>query len=493
MGLKKITDINEANLELEALLVAIKREQKARQKAEQLLEEKASYLFNINSRLHEQYTNASKKNQEIDYLLNITTLEEENDTASVILKFLKLTSTHLWSEASFAFRCNQETQKLVPITAYMISSDPVAAKNSESKFIQENFEFMEIHFNSISPLRYSKFAQEIKKINSDYSQLNHRYLCPLEVDSEEKYLIWFTFSTAIDLDDLTVALIDRGIHQLKGTLQKQKSKVQLLDNYKKLQEIKSQLIQSEKMASVGTMSAGIAHEINNPLSFLLTNSEVLKEYMNTIMDYISRLERNEINDENFFKIKENMNYILKDTPMLMNESLEGIDRIREIINGLKTFSRADDGEIKEFNVNTCIETSLRLVSNELKHKCRVNKELDSQCLIRGAEGQIIQVITNLLVNSAHAIEEFGQVDINSKDDGDNVVITIKDSGKGISPENLNHLFTPFFTTKPTGQGTGLGLSISYGIIKRHNGNIQVESWVGVGTVFYISIPITTRI
>lgn len=492
MALKKILNIDEANLEIEALETAIKREQRARQKAEQLLEEKASYLFTMNSRLHEQYTNASKKNQEIDYLLKITTLEEESDTASVILKFLKVSSTHLWSEASFAFRCDQETQKLVPITAYMISANPDVAKMSEDKFLKENFEFLEIHFNSINPLRYSKFSQEIKKINMDYSHLNHSYLCPLEVDSDERYLIWFTFSNAIELDDLTIALIDRGIRQLKGTLQKQKSKVQLMDNYKKLQKIKSQLIQSEKMASVGTMSAGIAHEINNPLSFLLTNSEVLKEYMNTIMDYISKLENNETDNDEFLKIKENINYILKDTPMLMNESLEGIDRIREIVNGLKTFSRADDGEIKEFNVNTCIETSLRLVSNELKHKCRVNKKLESLSMISGAEGQIIQVITNLLVNSAHAIEEFGLVEVHSRDEENNVIITIQDSGKGISPENLNNLFTPFFTTKPTGQGTGLGLSISYGIIKRHHGNIQVESCLGVGTIFNISIPITSR-
>jgi len=178
--------------------------------------------------------------------------------------------------------------------------------------------------------------------------------------------------------------------------------------------------------------------------------------------------------------------------MLMNESLEGIDRIREIVNGLRTFSRADDGEIKEIDINTCVETSLRLVSNELKHRCKISKELNSKLNVKGSDGQLIQVFTNLLVNSAQAIDGFGSVEVTTKDINNTVVVSIKDSGKGISKENLDQLFTPFFTTKPTGQGTGLGLSISYGIIKKHNGNITVESTVGVGTIFHITLPVAQR-
>ncbi|MDO9181536.1 MAG: ATP-binding protein, partial [Bacteriovorax sp.] len=271
-------------------------------------------------------------------------------------------------------------------------------------------------------------------------------------------------------------------------LQKHKSKYQLLENYKKLKEVKSQLIQSEKMASLGTISAGIAHEINNPLSFLLTNSEVLKEYLTTIIQYIKRLENPTENETDITKLKKSIDYILQDTPMLMNESLEGIDRIKEIVNGLKTFSRADDGDIKEFDINTCIETSLRLVSNELKHKCKITKNFQSLPPVRGSAGQIIQVLTNLLVNSAQAIEDFGLIEISTKESENNIIVSIKDSGKGISQENLDQLFTPFFTTKPTGQGTGLGLSISYGIIKKHKGDITVESTIGKGTEFCIFLP-----
>lgn len=491
MRAKKIQTMEDAFEEIKALETAFMREQKSREKAEMIFEEKASNLFKVNAHLHEQYLNSTKSNQEIDYLLKITHLEDEHsdDNVSIIKKFLNISSVHLWSEASFAFRCDMETQKLRPVTSYFLSSDQQEnTRDNDKIFLNESFEFLEIHFNSVNPLRYSKFSQEMRRINPAYSHLNHSYLCPLEVDEDEKYLIWFTFSNAIELDEITIELVDRGITQLKSILQKGKSKKLLFENYQKLKEMKSQLVQSEKMASIGTISAGIAHEINNPLSFLLTNSEVLKEYLVTIFDYIKKLESGIPSEEDREETKKNIDYIINDTPMLMKESLEGIERIREIINGLRAFSRADDGELKEFDVNACIESSLRLVSNELKHKCKVRKKLESARKVKGSEGQIIQVLTNLLVNSAQAIEEYGVVEISSRDEGDNIVISIKDNGKGISKENLNKLFTPFFTTKPVGQGTGLGLSISYGIVQRHKGTINVESSVGIGTIFDIVLP-----
>ena len=264
--------------------------------------------------------------------------------------------------------------------------------------------------------------------------------------------------------------------------------MRIFENYKKLKEIKSQLIQSEKMASIGTISAGIAHEINNPLSFVMTNSEVLKEYLNNVFDYVKSLEQASPTTEKLIEQKKNIDYVMEDIPMLMNESLEGINRIRTIVNGLRTFSRADDGELKEIYLKNCIETSLRLVSNELKHKCKIHTSLTDISPTRGSDGQIIQVLTNLLVNSAQAITEFGEINIKTWEDDSFVFASIQDSGKGISSDDQKQLFTPFFTTKPTGQGTGLGLSISYGIIKKHKGDISVESQLGIGTTFTIKLP-----
>nr|BDT27437.1 hypothetical protein BHI3_09030 [Bacteriovorax sp. HI3] len=490
MGINKITTMKEALEEIRALEEAFQREQKSREKAERILEEKASNLSKVNAHLHEQYLNSTKASHDIDYLLKITNLEDDEteDSASIIKNFLRISSNHLWSEAGFAFLCDIENQKIKPVTSFLLASGQQSVTYSDEAFLKENFDFLEIHLDATYPLRYSKFSQEMRKINPLYSLLNHSYLCPLEVDANEKYLIWFTFSNSIELDEITIELVDRGIGQLKSILQKKKSRMLLVDNFKKLKDIKSQLIQSEKMASIGTISAGIAHEINNPLSFLLTNSEVLKEYMGSIIDYINNLEHGFESEEKKDQMRKNIEYIINDTPMLMKESLEGIERIREIINGLRAFSRADDGEIKEFSVNSCIESSLRLVSNELKHKCKVGKKLESDLMIRGSEGQIIQVLTNLLVNSAQAIDDYGVIEITSRDEDSNVIVTIRDNGKGISKENLNNLFTPFFTTKPVGQGTGLGLSISYGIVQRHKGTINVESSVGIGTIFDIVLP-----
>lgn len=489
--MEKFVTIDEAIDEVIELEIALIREKKAREQAEALLEKRANHLFNINQRLHDQYISTSRKNQEIDYLLKITNLEtSDHDSHGLILNFLEITSKLLWTEASFAFKCDKINKKLIPVTNYIISPDTKEQEESEKKFLGEKFDFLSRYVYLEAPFVLSNFSNDISKIRSEYSHLNHSYLYPVVIDSDERFLIWLTFVNAVDLDDGTINLIKSGIKQLTSTLQKHKAKNQLLENYKKLKEIKSQLIQSEKMASLGTISAGIAHEINNPLSFLLTNSEVLKEYLVTIIQYINKLETPSSSPDEIQDLKKNIDYIMQDTPMLMNESLEGIERIKEIVNGLRTFSRADDGDIKDFDINTCVEAALRLVSNELKHKCKIDKKLESQSIVKGSAGQIIQVFTNLLVNSAQAIDGFGSVEITTQDKDENVIVTITDNGKGISKENLDQLFTPFFTTKPTGQGTGLGLSISYGIIKKHRGNIVVESNVGVGTSFHISIPIT---
>lgn len=493
MGELNIKNFNEALLEIEALKIAIVRERKARERAETLLENRATHLFKVNQRLQDQYVNTSRKNQEINYLLKITNLESDvENLRKLMLGFLEESSMLLWSEASFVFKENSLTKAIEPLTCFFINLNSNELEYSEKIFVSEDYSFLKEYVKSDKKIILSDLGNLLSDINPKYLNLNFNYLFKIEIDEDERYFFCFSFQDALNLEPRTIELVESGLNQLVITLQKHKANKQLIENYKKIKEIKSQLIQSEKMASLGTISAGIAHEINNPLSFVLTNSEVLKEYLNSIINYIGKLEMIERDESEIQSLKSNVDFILQDTPMLMNESLEGIERIRQIVNGLRTFSRADDGEFKSFDVNSCIETSLRLVSNELKHKCKVVKKLNSSQNVFGSAGQIIQVFTNFFVNSAQAIEEFGEIEISTFNDEENVFVSIRDNGKGISKENLNNLFTPFFTTKPTGQGTGLGLSISYGIIKKHNGKISVESEVGLGTTFLVSIPITSR-
>lgn len=268
--------------------------------------------------------------------------------------------------------------------------------------------------------------------------------------------------------------------------------------------MENQLIQSQKMESIGFLAAGIAHEINNPVGFVMSNLRTLEKYVarfkNAIEAYDallrSSLESESTPDsENVLaqiqeiEKKNKLAFILNDTGNLLQESLDGVERVKEIVQGLKSFSRVDEGQIQEANINECIETTLKVVWNELKYTTQVHKQLGELPLIRCYPGQLNQVFMNLLVNAAQAIPKQGDITIETSITETHVVICITDTGEGIPPESLTNIFTPFYTTKPVGKGTGLGLSISYNIIQKHQGTIEVESKLGEGTRFTIRLPI----
>ncbi len=268
-------------------------------------------------------------------------------------------------------------------------------------------------------------------------------------------------------------------------------------------EAQAQLIQTEKLASLGTMAAGVAHEINNPLSFMLGNMETLAEYSESLskileayQDLETAVEKEKspaihlnIKKVRETKSREDYSSISSDYESLIRESIEGILRIKEIVKGLSTFSRVDGDESQLANLNEVLDASLRVVWNELKHKVSLTKDYGLLTQTLCHPGQLMQVFSNLLINAGQAIEDKGEITIRSRKIKNKIHLTFQDTGKGISPENMKQLFTPFFTTKPAGTGTGLGLSVSYGIVKSHKGTISVTSKVGVGTTFEISIPI----
>ncbi|MDD2708188.1 MAG: PAS domain S-box protein [Verrucomicrobiae bacterium] len=271
-----------------------------------------------------------------------------------------------------------------------------------------------------------------------------------------------------------------------------------------LHDSQSQLLQSEKMASLGQLAAGVAHEINNPMGFINSNLGTLGGYIETLKKLLALHERylevsrdgaggegekilREIGE---LRKREDVSFILEDVDLLVNESLEGTRRVKEIVTGLKSFARLDEADIKEANLNEGIEATLKLIWNELKYKCEIRKKLGTLPPLRCHPGQLNQVFMNLLINASHAISEKGTITIETGVENGQIVIRIADTGAGIPEENLSKLFTPFFTTKPVGKGTGLGLSIAYGIVKKHHGDIQVESKAGKGTAFTIRLPLS---
>jgi two-component system NtrC family sensor kinase len=239
-----------------------------------------------------------------------------------------------------------------------------------------------------------------------------------------------------------------------------------------VKETEAQLIQMEKMASLGTLAAGIAHEINNPLSFLVSNLESLRDYVGRLIEGIS-LET------------PNNKVLAEDLKSMTQESLEGALRIKKIVCDLRTFSRRSETNKILVDVNQVLESTLSIIWNEIKYKAILIKDYQAKSELLAEPTQLSQVFLNILINAEQAISGKGTISLSTYEDAENVYIKISDTGCGIPAETLPKIFEPFFSTK---KGTGLGLSVSYNIIKRDGGDIKAESKVGSGTTFTIRLP-----
>ena len=276
---------------------------------------------------------------------------------------------------------------------------------------------------------------------------------------------------------------------------------------KEIKEAHAMLLQSEKLASIGQLAAGVAHEINNPAGFVSSNLNTLEGYFHDIVKVMMRYEEIHIAKkeertsllEEIKQLEEDLDieYIMQDIDELIEESKDGVNRIRDIVVNLKDFSRLDHGDKEFFDLNKGIESTLKIIWNELKYKADITKSYGKIPEIEGFPREINQVFMNLLVNAAQAIEKRGRIDITtgliSSDKGQDLVeVRISDTGAGIKKENLGKIFDPFFTTKDVGKGTGLGLNISYKVIEKHHGEISAESEVGKGTTFVVKLPLSLR-
>jgi two-component system NtrC family sensor kinase len=237
--------------------------------------------------------------------------------------------------------------------------------------------------------------------------------------------------------------------------------------------------------------AGVAHELNNPIGFIYSNMSHLKDYSDKLIDLIELSERNP--DQLAEKIKEyDLEYIKTDLPKLVQSCQDGARRTRDIVLGLRNFSRLDETKLKEVDIHELIENTLNLLTGEIKNRIQIHRDYAKLPKIQCFESQMSQVFMNILSNGVQAIENQGNIWIATKlaaaNGVESVRISFQDSGKGMSPEVLEKIFDPFFSTKEVGQGTGLGLSISYGVIENHNGEIEVKSQEGIGTEFIVTIP-----
>ena len=282
----------------------------------------------------------------------------------------------------------------------------------------------------------------------------------------------------------------------EALLKEQKEQQALI---RKLEAAHTQLLQSEKMASIGQLAAGVAHEINNPIGFVGSNIGTLKGYIMDLLEIISVYEahEHELGSEarqRTAATKERLDlpYLREDAMALMAESADGIRRVTQIVQDLKDFSHVDEAQWQWADLHKGLDSTLNIVHNELKYVAEVVKNYGDLPEVECLASQINQVFMNLLVNAAHAMQgRHGKITITTGRDHrpDWVYIEVADEGSGIAPDNLRRIFDPFFTTKPVGKGTGLGLSLSYGIIHKHGGSIDVRSQIGTGSTFRVTLPL----
>jgi signal transduction histidine kinase len=315
-------------------------------------------------------------------------------------------------------------------------------------------------------------------------------------------LAFFSRAEYLDEEALSVLSTARE-HLLSGITRRitdvsiRKRTVELQDTVNRLEQAKRQLIQSEKMASLGQLAAGVAHEINNPVGFIRSNLEMLEEYLQDYQQLHALISQQldvsgQLEAAQYKSLCEKIDlvYIQQDAKDLLASNLEGLDRVKEIVENLKTFSHSGDGKLDKIDIKACIEGALKIAWNALKYEHIVDNLLpEGLPEVLGNIGQLQQVFVNLFVNAAYAMSKGGKLTIKSKLTPGVLLVEVIDNGCGMDQKTLDQLFTPFFTTKPVGVGTGLGLSVSYAILESHNVDTQVLSTVGKGTQFSLRFPL----
>ncbi|MDQ7981717.1 ATP-binding protein [Paraburkholderia sp. SARCC-3016] len=311
----------------------------------------------------------------------------------------------------------------------------------------------------------------------------------------------YTRTLVQDADSPLVAVV-----AFQDISERKRSQDELMQRYRELQELnrtleqtQGQLLQSEKMASLGQLAAGVAHEINNPVGFIKSNLGSLSTQVAGLLQVIHAYECAEpllcgepsiLEQIAAARDAADLQYVQDDIGTLIRETAEGVSRVQAIVRDLKEFSHRNDTDPQLADLHKGLDSTLNIVWNELKYKADVVKEYGELPQVECVATQLNQVFMNLLVNAAQAIESRGTITLRTGTADGNVWIEIADTGKGISPDHLPRIFDPFFTTKPVGQGTGLGLSLAYGIVARHGGTIDVRSEVSKGTTFRVSLPVS---
>ena len=336
------------------------------------------------------------------------------------------------------------------------------------------------------PYQYATVCTDISARKSLEASLQHSNV-ELQRRVEERTRALSDAMTQLEAD---IAARKKAEAELKSQYE------QLQALHRQLQDAQGQLLQSEKLASIGQLAAGVAHEINNPIGYVNSNLATLRDYVKSLLAVLDTYQaaEGELPEgarAGILAARESadLDYLKGDILALLEESSDGTARVRRIVQDLKDFSHVDQGEWALADLHKGLDSTLNVVHNEIKYKARVEKAYGDLPMVRSLPSQLNQVFMNLLVNAAHAIEGQGVITVRTAVVDDEARVEITDTGNGIPEHIQSRIFDPFFTTKPVGKGTGLGLSISYGIVRKHGGRIEVESTPGKGSTFRVCLPL----
>lgn len=335
--------------------------------------------------------------------------------------------------------------------------------------------------------------QDVWYLNRKRLDREPRFVCELRMLREKAEPFWARIeaSRSANADGLA---IDRIVMSDISERVIREGELQIAN--RQFQESKIQVIRQEKLAVIGQLAAGIAHEVNNPIGFIKSNLCSLEKYLSILLLYLDaervlvEADLDVEKRESLWRIweEENLDFIISDIPDLLSESRNGVDRVAKIVRDLLGFARNSPEEMSPVNLNECIESAISIGLHEIGIDAEVIRSLADIPAACGNPQYLAQVFLNLLVNAGHAVAGKGAITVRSWQEGDMICASVSDTGQGIQPELLPRIFEPFFTTKETGKGTGLGLFISEEIIRKHGGTLTVESEPGKGATFTVKIP-----
>ncbi|WP_346993013.1 sensor histidine kinase [Alteromonas gracilis] len=465
----------------------LEREKKARESAEQLLDDYAKKTFIANEKLREAVAEVELRQHEIEFFVKSTTESTSAESNQTLVEsLLELSATFINAKFAAIFYTKNGTQY----------GDPRVIRNT-SETVNVSSVANLIPFDIDGPIPYW-CIQEVSDEESQFSTwlvyLNFKY-----IDQVDGWLAMLIDSPMIDEEKLYV--LDAHIAQLRHSLEKlnndnlraseTKEAAGLKDE---LSDAHKQLAIADRMSSLGILASGVAHEINNPLAFISANNKYLKQALLPAIGELKALAGSLAGSEAGVALEKNNLVRMEDAiAEVLQDNMDGVERLSKISDSLRTFVHTSNKEFKLVDLNKVVKDTVKVASFSKEFREDIEIQLfDDTALVEANAGEIEQVLLNIIINAIHATQEDGGVAVNILRDGKYFTINVKDEGVGISEANLAKIFSPFFTTKAVGKGTGLGLAISKNIIEAHGGLLKVDSTVDVGTCFSIMLPQATK-